>query len=72
MFNPNDNDVKVKKNTYLALISPVLCSSASVPENMYSVNTAGVSEDIPDHLCDLYKYGCKFLSPEQSKNSESF
>lgn len=64
--------MKVKKNTYLALFSPVLCSSASVPENVYSVNTAGVSEELPDHLCDLYKYGCKFLSPEQSKNSEGF
>lgn len=23
VFNPSDNDVKVKKNTYLALFSPV-------------------------------------------------
>lgn len=42
VFNRSDKDVKVKKNTYLALFSPVLCSSASVPENVYSVNTAGV------------------------------
>lgn len=67
VFNPSDNDVKVKKNIYLALFSPLLCSSASVPENVYSVNTAGVSEELPDHVCDLYKDGCKLLSPEQSQ-----
>lgn len=67
VFNPSDNDVKVKKNIYLALFSPLLRSSASVPENVYSVNTAGVSEELPGHLCDLYKDGCKLLSPEQSQ-----
>lgn len=72
VFNPSDNDVKVKKNTYLPLFSPVLCSSASVPENVYSVNTAGVSEELLDHLCDLYKDGCKLLSPEQSQKFRRF
>lgn len=72
VFNPNDNDVNVKKNTYLALFSPVLYSSASVPENVYSVNTAGVSGELPDYLCDLYKDGCIFLSPEQSQKFRRF
>lgn len=72
VFNPSDNDVKVKKNTYLPLFSPVLCSNASVPENVYSVNTAGVSEELLDHLCDLYKDGCKLLSPEQSQKFRRF
>lgn len=72
VFNPSDNDVKVKKNTYLALFSPVLCSSASIPENVYSVNTTGVFEELPDHLCDLYKDGCKLLSPEQSQKFRRF
>lgn len=28
VLNPSDNDVKVNKNTYLALFSPVLCFSS--------------------------------------------
>ena len=73
IFNPGDSEICVKKNTEIALVTPVSCVCDSLQwNNVCDVQAGRVSKELPDFLCRMYEQGCQNLSKEQAIEFKKF
>jgi hypothetical protein len=69
VFNPGESEVCVKKNTEIALLTPikdVLDSLKSKDVEVCNVTVGNGSDELPEFLCEMFRKGCENLSTEQA------
>ena len=68
VFNSDDSDICVKKNTEIALLAPVnFVSEPLHRENVCNVHKRSVSEEIPAFLQEVFDEGCRNLNIRRSR-----
>ena len=75
VFNPGDSEVCVKKNTEIALLTPVKGVKKSLKHGDVTVSnvTSGTgSTELPEFLCNMFREGCENLSTEQASEFKTF
>ena len=75
VFNPGDSEVCVKKNTEIALLTPVKGVKKSLKHGDVTVSnvTSGTGlTELPDFLCNMFREGCENLSTEQASEFKTF
>lgn len=72
VFNPFEEEVRVKENTAVAFIEPVECVSSpvNVTENVSSVDVT--NRKLPGFLEQVFIEGCEHLTDEQTKKFKEF